>query len=334
MITNLNIIQHSAYTRLVESRSRWPHAFLIQGPAGVGKMELAVALAGFLLCESPSAQYRCGRCGACHWVDVGNHPDLRVIEPEALAQSAGSIEGQGEIEEGGKARRRPSLEVRIEQIRELTAFLQLGSHRGGHKVAIVHPAEAMNEPAANAILKSLEEPPGKSLLILVSHRPARLHATVRSRCVQVTAAIPDVSAAVSWLESRGVAPAKEWLALAGGAPGRAVDMALGARAEAIGQWRASLQAANLGALEDLRDRDLVEPLVDVLQRQAFDRAVQAFGQMPKYGLGCGRPGASSQRREWLAYARALNGYRGLSRHPLNPRLFVSDLLSEHPDSER
>ena len=85
-------------------------------------------------------------------------------------------------------RAKPSAEIRVDQIRELSDFLYLGSHRGRRRVAIVHPAESMNVHAANALLKGLEEPPAGAMFLLVAHHPARLLATIRSRCV--VAAVP------------------------------------------------------------------------------------------------------------------------------------------------
>src|SRR5205823_7615954 len=122
-------------------------------------------------------------------------------------------------------RGKPSLVIKIEQIRGLEDFLNIGSHRGKLRVALVHPAEDMPEASANALLKGLEEPPSGAVFLLVSHRPAQLLPTVRSRCVALPVALPPVEVAQRWLESQHVKDAARWLAYAGGAPLRAMDYA-------------------------------------------------------------------------------------------------------------
>src|SRR5207302_9240848 len=119
--------------------------------------------------------------------------------------------------------KQPSLFILIEQVRELASFLNVGSHRGALRVALVHPAEDMNANAANALLKGLEEPPAGAIFILVSHRPARLLPTVRSRCVAIPVPIPPREVSLAWLAAEGAANPERWLAFAGGAPLQALD---------------------------------------------------------------------------------------------------------------
>ena len=162
----------SLWTDLTAATERLPHALLLHGPRGVGKRALAEHFAQFLLCEAATALRPCGRCEACRWFVAGNHPDVRWVEPEAIAKSLPS-EGEGEAR--GTARSaKPSLEIKVEQVRALADFLNIGSHRGRHRIALIHPAEEMNLHAANSLLKSLEEPPSGAVFVLVSHRAARL----------------------------------------------------------------------------------------------------------------------------------------------------------------
>lgn len=199
----------SLFGRLIADRERMPHAILLQGPRGIGKLDLAVGLARWALCEQPSAQGACGTCGACHWFGQGNHPDYRLVEPLEAREEEGE----------GKAAKKGGRNIKVEQVREVTEFLNLTAHRGGWRVAIFHPAEMMQAAAANALLKTLEEPPARVLLILVSHQAGRLLPTVVSRCRRVDVSLPERGQALDWL--RGQAPGTDpdaALDEAGGAP--------------------------------------------------------------------------------------------------------------------
>ncbi len=302
---------------------RLPHALLVHGAPGVGKLALAERMAALLLCEHAEAARRpCGQCDGCRWLASGNHPDFRRIEPEALArQPVESEEGEEGGAEAAPARRtrQPSLQIRIEQVRELADFLNLRSHRGRLRVALVHPAEDMNENAANALLKGLEEPPAGAVFILVSHRAARLLPTIRSRCVALAVPLPPKDAALKWLASQNVKEAERWLAYAGGAPLRALDYAA----------EAPLLERLLRSPGIVEDREGIERLTEALQKIAYDRAFAAFGLPPKYRTGTASVPAA-KARAWIAYARWMNENRALSRHPLNPKLFSAEMVAAMP----
>ena len=307
------------FEALKRTRERLPHALLIHGPRGVGKLALAERLAQLLLCEHADPAARpCGRCDGCRWYLGGNHPDFRRLEPEAIAKTP--AEGDAE-EEGSEAPARrtkaPSLFITVEQVRALADFLNLRSHRGALRVALLHPAEDLYQPnAANALLKSLEEPPAGAIFILVSHRPARLLPTVRSRCVAVPVPIPPHEVALRWLAGQGVQNAERWLAFAGGAPLQALAYA----AESL-NWERVLKSP-----QPVDDRESLERLAEVLQKIAYDRAFSAFGLTGKYRTSEGF--ASTSPRSWLAFARKMGENRALTRHPLNPRLFSADMVNE------
>jgi len=148
----MNIIElHSeAWTQLGARRAQLPHALLISGQRGVGKSELAWAFAESLLCETPTATAQaCGSCAACGWLALGNHPDFRLLQPDAMAAEEGeSPDGSG--------KKKPSQQITIDQVRALDEFLHVGTHRDGARVILVNPAEAMNRSTANSLLKSLE----------------------------------------------------------------------------------------------------------------------------------------------------------------------------------
>jgi len=304
-----------------------PHALLIHGPQGIGKLALAEHLAQCLLCEAQDRDSTpCGKCDGCRWFLVGSHPDLRRLEPESLARRPVASDDEELPAEGPTGPRKPSTEIRVEQIRGLDGFLNHQSHRGGRRVALVHPAEAMNVNAANALLKSLEEPPGSTVFILVSHRAARLPATIRSRCVTVPVGIPPADAARAWLADQRVAEPERWFAYASGAPLRALSDAQTA-GPVLGALRQALQARDLEALGAVNDREGLEVLAEGLQKFALDRAFATFTGHGKYGAAK----ASSQGLAWLRFARQMGRNRQLARHPLNPRLFAGEMLEGMPN---
>ncbi|MCP4128044.1 MAG: DNA polymerase III subunit delta' [Gammaproteobacteria bacterium] len=162
----------------VRSSGQLPHAILFSGAEGLGKFELAQALAWSLLCKSPSESGQpCGQCSGCNLMAAGNHPDLTVIEPE----------------DTGKA-------IKIDTIREFIGREAITAHAGGYKPVLIRPADAMNQAAANSLLKTLEEPVSGTIMILISANPSRLPATIRSRCRQIAIPVPAAGTACEWLQ--------------------------------------------------------------------------------------------------------------------------------------
>jgi len=179
-----------------------PHALLLEGPQGLGKLALAESLAELVLCEQ-SSDKACQYCRSCQLFAAANHPDYFKITPE----------------EEGKA-------IKIEQIRELTAQLSQCSHGSGYQVAIIAPAHKMNRSAANALLKTLEEPSGKVLIILVSDQTSFLPATIISRCQRIPCGGHPLEAE-AWLKAKISNPDELALLLEASdyAPLRALDLA-------------------------------------------------------------------------------------------------------------
>jgi len=305
-------------------RERLPHALLLHGVAGVGKLALAEQFARFLVCENRQGGHPCGSCDGCRWFLAGNHPDVRFLEPETLARNVAVAE-EGDEPKARDAK--PSNQIKIEQARALGDFVHVMSHRVGYRVAIIHPAEDMNTATANSLLKNLEEPPASAVFLLVSHRPARLLPTIRSRCVSVPVPVPDAKAAAAWLGAQGVRNAERWLAFAGGAPLRALEYATGERGEAIERVLRGVAAGDRNALADTKDREALEPLAEVLQKMALDRAFASLTGKSKYGSGA----IAGDARAWLAYARSMGRHRTLTRHPLNPRLLAAEMLAGMPE---
>jgi DNA polymerase-3 subunit delta' len=319
-------LQSKLWQNLTRLRDRLPHALLLHGAPGVGKLALAERFAQYLVCERRSqAPEPCGSCDGCRWALAGSHPDVRVVEPESLARNVPVAE---EGEEPRPRDSRPSSPIKVEQARALGDFVHMVSHRGGYRVAIIPPAEDMNAATANSLLKNLEEPPAGAIFLLVSHRPARLLPTIRSRCVPVPVPIPDAQAAAEWLQSQGVRNAERWLAFAGGAPLRALEYASGERGEAIERVLRVLAGGDRDQLANVRDREDLEPLAEVLQKLALDRAFATLLGKSKYGGA----GAAGDARAWLAYARSMGRDRPLARHPLNPRLLAAEMVAGMPET--
>lgn len=176
---------------------RLPHAYLLHGPQGTGKQDFAEAAARMLLCEHPDQDRPCGECKSCQLVEGGTHPDYVRIQPETE----------------GKA-------IKIDQIRDLIQVLSLSPHFGGYRLVLISPAEQMNLAAANSLLKTLEEPRDKTLIMLVTSQLSRLPATIRSRCQMLWFAMPDEAGALDWLQYTlgHHSSAAQLLMLANGAP--------------------------------------------------------------------------------------------------------------------
>lgn len=179
-----------------QDEGRLGHALLLSGPGGIGKQRFARALMHWLLCEQPAAQGACGSCRSCRF--GLDNPDVHIIEPP---------EGKRQIG--------------VDQVRELVGVSAQTAHRsGGRKVILIQPADAMNTNTANALLKTLEEPTGDTVLILISDEPARLLPTIRSRCQQIPFPIPARQLALDWLKMTVAEPQQCEVCLdeAGGRP--------------------------------------------------------------------------------------------------------------------
>lgn len=169
-------------TSLAQS-ARLPHALLLAGPAGIGKQRLAQAFAAFLLCHAPQASLACGRCKSCSLLAAGTHPDFVPIAPETDAKTE-----------------KTAKFIKVDQIRALVDFAEKSAQLGGYRLALIEPAHLLNVQAANALLKTLEEPGRQTLIMLLSSQPLSLPATIRSRCQQILLDLPPQAEALSWLE--------------------------------------------------------------------------------------------------------------------------------------
>lgn len=313
---------------LLQRRERLPHAMLIHGRQGIGKVEFARALSQSLLCESPQDGLACGVCGACGWFREGNHPDYRELIPENLLED----EAGESVDESAAADKKKSKEIKIDQVRDLGNFMSLSTHRDGFRVLLIHPAESMNPSAANALLKTLEEPPAKTAILLVTDQLGRLLATIRSRCQQVLVPSPDAADALQWLVAQGIEDAEQALAMAGGAPLDAVAFADGTyQAERKSFVAALLDPAGdyAAAAQTFEKSDLVN-LVTWLQTWVSDIALARFAGNVRHHVDaeCAIKGiaASVNPAKLFRYEMQLRQARRSIAHPLNPRLLLEQLL--------
>jgi len=215
----------------LRDRQRLPHALLFSGPRGLGKNAFATWLAQNLLCAKPSTDGEpCGHCQGCRLFKAGSHPDLHVVQPEAVYKSSGTLIAQYALRYQPAEKSKESKDsavIRIDQIRSLIEAAQTRPQIGACSVMLLSPADTMNVNAANSLLKLLEEPPPDSYIILVADRPARLPATIRSRCAHMEFRIPPAMSALSWLQTQGLSDKNSALLLdlSGGAPLAALALA-------------------------------------------------------------------------------------------------------------
>jgi DNA polymerase III subunit delta' len=211
-------------------QGRLPHAMMLTGSPGIGLERLATAFAQRLLCTAELSKYVCGTCKGCQLMMAGNHPDLTLLAP---------------LEEG-KA-------ILIDPVRDLMSKLSKTSQQGGWKVALITPAEAMNINSSNALLKSLEEPHDKTLLILLSYRPSMVSATIRSRCQVQSLSLPDSAKATRWLTevSGDLQLAEKTLEIASGRPLLALDYMQGGSLELRQNFEELINQVRQGGLSPM-----------------------------------------------------------------------------------
>jgi DNA polymerase-3 subunit delta' len=321
--------QAAPLAAMLRQRAQWHHGALLHGPAGSGLRRLGLHLAQGLLCRHPDDGLACGRCDACHLFLTGGHPDFRLVGRKYVEKS----------ESSGEPRLRD--EIIVEQVRELIdSFLYLTSHRQGAKVVMIYLAEEMNTAAANALLKSLEEPPHATYFLLVSHQLRLLRPTVISRCRRVPAPQPTAEQAAAWLTAQGAADSLLLLAQAGGAPLKALTMLDEAyqaeRARFLTRLAAPrrLSVIGMGAEADSGARAVkkarLQAWFDLLVTWSYDLAACAAGLAPRYhpdfAPQLSRLAATVAPLSILRYHRALLRDRALLSHPLNPRLVAENAL--------
>jgi DNA polymerase-3 subunit delta' len=330
--------QEDAWTRLQAMRLRLPHAILFHGPAGIGKADFIEAFAQALLCENVRPDgHACGTCASCGWFAQGNHPDYRRVRPEAMEDDVPAAEGDEAPAEEKKAKTKTaSKEIKIEQVRALADFMNISTHRQGLRVVVLYPAEALNMPSSNALLKTLEEPPPGTVFLLASNGLDRLLPTILSRCRKFALPMPEHAEALAWLQAQGVDDADGWLREQGGAPLAALAQAeTGSREELDGLLQILAQPSVDAALRsaDKLSKAPLASLVAWQQRWLYDvfsyKLSGVIRYYPRYQRELAALAGRVHVADLLQVIKSTNERRAVADHPLSPKLFVEDMLLDY-----
>ena len=302
------------------------HAWLLQGPSGLGQYSLALALVRAWLCEQATPQGACGVCTSCHAMDVRTHADVCVLMPEThmlALQWPLSEKAQADLDE---KKRKPSKEIRIDAMRDAIEFSQRTSARGRGKVMLVFPAEQMNPYTANALLKTLEEPPGDMRFVLASESAHQLLPTIRSRCLGHSMLWPDFDQASEWLQAQGVDAQEAHCLLksAGGRPDDALDFINTGLTPK--DWSAFPQAMVRGNVAFVKDWAAAR-LLDALQKLCHDVLASRYAAEPRFFAPADLPQAPNVHvlTQW---SKALMHSARSVEHPFNPGLMQEALVGQ------
>lgn len=324
------------FSWLPDNPGKYPRVMLLRGQAGLGKRSTACLLAKAILCEADGGVETCGQCASCLLLASGNHPDFRLVEAGAGAED--SVEETAETVAEPKPAKKASRQILVDQIRALgDEFIWITSHRGRAKVVVISPAEDMHPSAANAVLKMLEEPPGDTYFVLVSHRPERVLPTIRSRSFQIGFTPPAPDLALQWLKKNGAGDAKVALAMASNSPLSALSSL--ADADFWTRRKALLEQLVAPRFDVLSAADRAEPLegpqlARLLLQWTTDLALLKSGGRERYHADY-RAGLESISRvtrisEIFAWNAMVKDYARSCLHPLNKRLALESLFSSYP----
>ena len=308
------------------------HAWLLAGPSGLGQYGLALEMVRAWLCNAPGGQGACGVCGSCHAIDVRTHADLCVLMPETVMLELGwplSEKAQSDIDD---KKRKASKEIRVEAMRDAVEFSQRTSARGRGKAVLVFPAERMNNITANALLKTLEEPPGDVKFVLASEAAHQLLPTIRSRCLGHNMVWPGLDEALDWLQTQGVpaAHAPTLLKAAGARPQDALLFAQSGRDPK--SWAALPRAMQRGDVSAVKDWTPMQT-IDALHKLCHDLLALKTGAQPRFFDVADLPkstdaGAGSPVAGLTQWARALTAATRTMEHPFNPGLMLEALVNQ------
>lgn len=299
------------------------HALLLHAAPGIGALAFSVCLAQSWLCESPAAGgLACGRCASCRAVQGHVHPDLHVLLPEALRRDSGWLLADDKPE-GEEGKRKPSRQIRIDEVRAAIDWVGRTSARGRGKAWVLHPVEALNAHSASALLKTAEEPPAGTRLMLTCSDPLAILPTVRSRCHRVALAPPAPDVATQWLAALGVARADVLLAGCGARPLDALALARDGIDAAA--WEALPTAIAQGRAQALAGWPVPRAL-DALFKLCCDALARSVGAPTRYFEARKVPPGADPAR-LAAWARELAHIARHADHPWHEALMIDALVA-------
>lgn len=319
----------------LSNKDRFSHAWLIHGNGGIGKTQFALAAGASLLCESSNNALACGKCQSCNWVLNANHPDIKRVRPDSIAiqeygDEAVNADSTADL-------KKPSNEIRVAQLRALNNWFNIATHKSGYRVAIIYPANVMNNITANALLKILEEPPEKTVFLLVSNHIDKLLPTIISRCRRLPIPVPDTNTSLQWLDQQKVSNPIDWLAASSYAPLNALELSKNNDLP-YPKWIDHIfsQIENRAQNPDISDtvdnlskgnNQWIETLLKVL----FDAQLISSGQSCRYYPSLNRLNnialAANKKTISNCYKWLLK-QNMVSNHPLNPKLFIHNCLQQ------
>lgn len=311
-----------------------PHAVLLHGAAGLGKLAFAEALAKSLLCSERAADHRaCGRCDSCRFMAQSAHPDFRYIFPEAEQETSDVAAGDATT---GKEKK-GSEYITINQIRALADFVSLTSHQSGQRVTLIAPAEQLNLNAANGLLKMLEEPPAQAIFLLVTNQLSRILPTVRSRCRLVRMPVPTSAEAQRWLAEQGCNDPALNLLLAGQAPLEALrsaeDLEWHSQRKMFCDALAHPERADVIGIAESLQKAPAPQVMRWLQTWTYDLMSQKTTAKCRYHADYLQPISNLNKNlqfiDLFVFNRELMDSRRLVHHPLNPKLFWESILIKY-----
>lgn len=329
--------QEDVARQWLSHKERFAHAWLIYGQEGIGKLNFCIAAAKSLLCENPQQGLACGKCQSCHWMDLHNHLDYRLILPESLRDALGIAAEENTTSEDDEDKKL-SNEIRVEQIRQLEEFMTVSTLRGGYRVIVMGPAESFNTTSSNALLKILEEPAKDTVFLIFTHAIQKVLPTILSRCRRLPLSIPDKQQSLAWLNAQGVENAEVWLAASSGAPLRALAQSE-SPVEPLSYWLKDfvevLSKAQLpdmddfvSRLEKLPNADWLRSLqcfimdLSLVQHQLTPRFFPALQSFLDVLAQRTQPTKISQLHQYLLEQQKL------ANHPLSAKLFIHATLQK------
>jgi DNA polymerase-3 subunit delta' len=319
--------QNELWSKLHKNKQQSHHAFLLYGPAGIGKLDFTRFLSKSILCAEQNATGACGLCASCNWFNEDSHPDFKLISPEQ------EDEVEGDTSNSKKTKKK--TQISIAQIRDLADFIGLSSHRsGGQRIILIYPAEALNNASANALLKMLEEPAEGVVFLLVTQQLQSLLPTIVSRCQKINMPAPNAAQSLAWLAEQGLSNAEQQLQYFAGSPLKAMaDGMQYAQAKEFLQMLSNGEKLSAHAAAPVLLTHSAETSIVALQKWLFDLVLMKQTKQVRYHTAYAKAlealAVKVNLAKLLQLQKNLNELRKLALHPLNHELQMEAVLVDY-----